>query len=145
MAKEDWNADEFRYQIRYRLDEPEADWHEFEVEDPLQNRVIIRDQPTFRKYLVQVRAVNSVGPSILEPQTLIGYSGEDGNATLRKIKVHRFSLNESILSCFSTGPCSIWPRSGASQCDCCQIYLGPCSITFSKWTLQGIQGSVRSS
>lgn len=34
--------------------------------------------PTFRKFEVQVRAVNSIGPSIVEPEIVMGYSGEDG-------------------------------------------------------------------
>ncbi|VDP03963.1 unnamed protein product [Soboliphyme baturini] len=77
MDKMDWNGDRFRYLVRYKLDEPGAQWEEFEVEDPLQNSVTIRDQPTFRKYLVQVVALNAIGRSLMEPQTAIGYSGED--------------------------------------------------------------------
>lgn len=35
MDKEDWNAKDFLYVIRYRLNEQGAEWHEFRVEDPL--------------------------------------------------------------------------------------------------------------
>ena len=77
MEKEDWNGEELRYLVRYRLDESGAEWKEFAVEDPKAESTTIRDQPTFRKYLVQVRALNVNGPSIVNPETIIGYSGED--------------------------------------------------------------------
>jgi hypothetical protein len=35
MPKEDWNANQLIYVIRYRLSEPGADWIEFKVEDPM--------------------------------------------------------------------------------------------------------------
>lgn len=105
MEKEDWNGEELRYLVRHKLDEPGTEWKEFQVEDPLAEAATIRDQPTFRKYLVQVpfpsptpslcslptqppnayaiqvRAVNVNGPSIATPDTIIGYSGEDGWAS----------------------------------------------------------------
>ncbi|KRX92493.1 Neuroglian [Trichinella pseudospiralis] len=77
MSKEECNGERFRYLIRYRLDEPGASWEEFEVEDPLQDHVVIRDQPTFRKYVVQVQAVNAIGRSLMTPEMYIGYSGQD--------------------------------------------------------------------
>jgi hypothetical protein len=78
MEKEQWNGETFRYVVRYRFDSPGAEWHEFEVEDPLQDRVVLRDQPTFRKYLVQVGARNKHGDSLTPPETVSGYSGESG-------------------------------------------------------------------
>ncbi|CAB3409266.1 unnamed protein product [Caenorhabditis bovis] len=72
-----WNAPNMQYLVKYKLDEPGHGWTEFLVEDSLANFTIIRDQPTFRRYLIKVQAVNSIGPSIVEPETLIGYSGED--------------------------------------------------------------------
>ncbi|KAJ1346556.1 IG [Parelaphostrongylus tenuis] len=77
MDKYYWNAPNLQYLIRYKLDEPHLAWTEFMVEDPLANHTIIRGQPTFREFLVQVRAVNAIGPSILEPETVKGFSGED--------------------------------------------------------------------
>ncbi|KRX49813.1 Neuroglian, partial [Trichinella murrelli] len=77
MSKEECNGERFRYLIRYRLDEPGTSWEEFEVEDPLQDHVVIRDQPTFRKYVVQVQAVNAIGRSLMTPEMYIGYSGQD--------------------------------------------------------------------
>ncbi|KFD63270.1 hypothetical protein M514_10852, partial [Trichuris suis] len=88
MNKEDWNGERFRYLVRYRLDEPGAKWEEFEVEDPLENHTVIRDQPTFRRYVVQVQAVNSIGLSLVEPNLVIGYSGEDApTASPKNVKI----------------------------------------------------------
>lgn len=35
MDKYDWNAPELRYLIRYRMNKPDEQWHQFLVEDPL--------------------------------------------------------------------------------------------------------------
>ncbi|KAK6014051.1 fibronectin type III domain protein, partial [Ostertagia ostertagi] len=78
MEKYYWNAPHLQYLVRYKLDEPHTAWTEFVVEDPMANHTIIREQPTFRRFQVQVRAVNAIGPSILEPDTVKGFSGEDG-------------------------------------------------------------------
>ncbi|KAI1716969.1 fibronectin type III domain-containing protein [Ditylenchus destructor] len=115
MDKMEWNAPELRYLIRYRLtkadpkldmlsskmesggkqDENSGKWHEFFVEDPLVNETIIRDQPTFQQYEVQVRAVNSMGYSAVSPKTAVGYSGEDfprmAPKNLRVIGFHNHS------------------------------------------------------
>ncbi|GMT24852.1 hypothetical protein PFISCL1PPCAC_16149, partial [Pristionchus fissidentatus] len=77
LDKYDWNAPRLQYLVRYRLKEPDVAWSEFVVEDSHSNHTIIREMPTFRKFEVQVRAVNSIGPSIVEPEIVLGYSGED--------------------------------------------------------------------
>lgn len=77
MEKEEWNAEDFRYLVKYRLDKPGAEWRNVTIEDPLADRAIIREQPVFEKYVVQVIAVNRIGPSIEEPRNVIGWSGED--------------------------------------------------------------------
>uniref|UniRef100_A0A915CMW2 Contactin n=1 Tax=Ditylenchus dipsaci TaxID=166011 RepID=A0A915CMW2_9BILA len=89
MDKLDWNAPGLKYLIRYRkssgksrMEEPQ--WNEFFVEDPMVNETIIRDQPTFEAYEVQVRAVNSKGYSALPPPTAKGFSGEDFPQTAPK-------------------------------------------------------------
>lgn len=76
MDKYYWNAPNLQYLVRYKLDEPHTAWTEFLVEDSLANHTIIREQPTFRAFAVQVRAVNAMGPSILEPEIVKGFSGE---------------------------------------------------------------------
>ncbi|KAH7725494.1 immunoglobulin I-set domain-containing protein [Aphelenchoides avenae] len=95
MDKYDWNAPELRYLIRYRMNKPDEQWHEFLVEDPLANHTIIREQPTYQEYQIQVRAVNAEGMSSLEPTTVIGYSGEDvpeePPQNLRVESVHNYS------------------------------------------------------
>ena len=68
-----------------------------------QNFTIIRDQPTFRKYLIQVQSVNSVGPSIVEPEIHDAWSGEDGwfasnNTTI--FKVVEFQYPMKLLTTF---------------------------------------------
>ncbi|KAL3080036.1 hypothetical protein niasHT_034594 [Heterodera trifolii] len=79
LARNVWNAPGLKYLVRYRQmdDSAPADWHEFFVEDPFANQTTIREQPTFRPFLVQVRAVNSRGFSAIEPETVLGWSGED--------------------------------------------------------------------
>ncbi|CAI5447225.1 unnamed protein product [Caenorhabditis angaria] len=72
-----WNAPNMQYLVKYKLDDTIHGWTEFLVEDSLANFTIIRDQPTFRRYLIQVQAVNSIGPSIVEPEIFEGWSGED--------------------------------------------------------------------
>ncbi|KAK6051770.1 fibronectin type III domain protein, partial [Cooperia oncophora] len=61
----------------------------------LKNHTIIREQPTFRPFQVQVRAVNAIGPSILEPDIVKGFSGEDVPSTppnnFRVAKIMNFS------------------------------------------------------
>lgn len=44
----------------------------------------MREQPTFRPYLVQVRAANARGFSSAEPLTHLGWSGEDGKRNCAK-------------------------------------------------------------
>uniref|UniRef100_A0A1I7WMD6 Protein-tyrosine-phosphatase n=1 Tax=Heterorhabditis bacteriophora TaxID=37862 RepID=A0A1I7WMD6_HETBA len=77
MNKYLWNAPNLQYLVRYKLNEPHTAWTEFMVEDSLENHTIIREQPTFREFLVQIKAMNAMGPSIIEPDTVKGYSGED--------------------------------------------------------------------
>lgn len=97
MARHQWNGPGLKYLVRYRLtddrnnvtnrggkteedregDGSGAKWHEFFVEDPFANSTIIREQPTFRPYHVQVRAVNVQGFSAAEPDIVLGWSGED--------------------------------------------------------------------
>ncbi|KHJ92627.1 fibronectin type III domain protein, partial [Oesophagostomum dentatum] len=67
MDKYYWNAPNLQYLVRNGQ-------NRYTI---LQNQTTIREQPTFREFLVQVRAVNAIGPSILEPETIKGYSGED--------------------------------------------------------------------
>ncbi|KAF7638211.1 hypothetical protein Mgra_00002441 [Meloidogyne graminicola] len=79
LPKEYWNAPGLNYLIRYRrkLNLNETKWKELLIEDPFANQTIIREQPTFVPYQVQVRAINSLGFSVEEPLIIEGWSGED--------------------------------------------------------------------
>ncbi|VDK39844.1 unnamed protein product [Gongylonema pulchrum] len=67
MDKYDWNGPGLRYIVRYRLNEPGA------------NHTVVREQPTFREYLVQVEALNNFGRAVVKPASVKGFSGEDGD------------------------------------------------------------------
>uniref|UniRef100_A0A915BHP1 Uncharacterized protein n=2 Tax=Parascaris TaxID=6254 RepID=A0A915BHP1_PARUN len=81
MDKYEWNAPDLQYIVRYRLNQQGAQWKETHIEDPLANHTVIRDQPTFKEYIVQVEAVNRVGKSIIEPVSVTGFSGEDDSTS----------------------------------------------------------------
>ncbi|CAJ0931542.1 unnamed protein product, partial [Mesorhabditis belari] len=98
MEKIDWNAPHLQYQIRYKLNNPSVAWDEFIVEDPLANNTIIREQPTYKEYLVQVRAVNAIGASINEPEIVKGFSGEDEPTEAPGAFSHGEFLNFSSLN-----------------------------------------------
>ena len=68
----------------FRLNRNGEMWKQFLVEDPMANHTIIREQPTFQEYQVQVRSVNSEGHSLVDPETIVGYSGEDGIRSIEK-------------------------------------------------------------
>lgn len=83
MDKELWNAQGLYYVVRYRLAEAASpldnvEWMERRIEDPFLDHTEIRELPSYRKYFVQVKAINSLGASLDQPQTVEGYSGEDG-------------------------------------------------------------------
>ncbi|VDM40547.1 unnamed protein product [Toxocara canis] len=99
MDKYEWNAPDLHYNVRYKLNEPGAQWKETHIEDPLANHTVIRDQPTFREYLVQVEAVNRVGKSIIEPLSVIGFSGEDG----RRLSSSTLARSYKKQCCFRGG------------------------------------------
>uniref|UniRef100_A0A914LB34 Uncharacterized protein n=2 Tax=Meloidogyne incognita TaxID=6306 RepID=A0A914LB34_MELIC len=97
LPRDRWNAPGLRYLVRYRrLDTKDGDWNEFLVEDPFANQTIIREQPTFRPYQVQIRAINSLGFSALEPPIVEGWSGEDvpteSPKNLRLAEHHNYSF-----------------------------------------------------
>ncbi|KAM3726416.1 Neuroglian [Dirofilaria immitis] len=77
MDKYDWNGPGLQYIVRYRLNEPGETWTEIRIEDPLANHTVVREQPTFREYLIQVESLNNFGRAIVKPTSVKGYSGED--------------------------------------------------------------------
>lgn len=82
MPKELWNAPGLYYVVRYQAEKSEFGddyWFERRIEDPFLDHTEIRDLPIFKRFRVQVKAFNSVGESLEEPKTIIGYSGEDSS------------------------------------------------------------------
>uniref|UniRef100_A0A8R1TTT8 Uncharacterized protein n=1 Tax=Onchocerca volvulus TaxID=6282 RepID=A0A8R1TTT8_ONCVO len=77
MDKYDWNGPGLEYIVRYKLNEPGKTWTEIRIEDPLANHTVVREQPTFREYLIQVESWNNFGRAIVKPTSVKGYSGED--------------------------------------------------------------------
>ncbi|MCP9266074.1 Neuroglian [Dirofilaria immitis] len=66
MDKYDWNGPGLQ-----------ETWTEIRIEDPLANHTVVREQPTFREYLIQVESLNNFGRAIVKPTSVKGYSGED--------------------------------------------------------------------
>lgn len=102
MDKELWNAPGLRYIVRYRLAETlspndNVSWIERHIDDPFMDHTNIRELPSYRKFLVQVNAINSKGPSLDKPRDVEGYSGEDGR---------KFSYFEQFIVCKCNGYCS---------------------------------------
>uniref|UniRef100_A0A1I8EU60 Immunoglobulin I-set domain-containing protein n=3 Tax=Wuchereria bancrofti TaxID=6293 RepID=A0A1I8EU60_WUCBA len=77
MDKYDWNGPGLQYIVRYKFNKPGEAWTEIRIEDPLANYTVIREQPTFREYLIQVESLNSFGRAVVKPTSVKGYSGED--------------------------------------------------------------------
>ncbi|ALC49261.1 Nrg [Drosophila busckii] len=77
MPEIEHNAPKFQYRVSWKRDIPAAAWENKEIYDWRQDNIVIADQPTFVKYLVKVVAINERGVSNIDPEELIGYSGED--------------------------------------------------------------------
>jgi hypothetical protein len=89
MPEIEHNAPGFKYEVKWRKeDEGESEWHTREVTDWRVGEIIIPNQPTYRPYTIQVRALNSKGDSSMAPTKVRGHSGQDvpteapGNFTL---------------------------------------------------------------
>jgi hypothetical protein len=73
----EWNGQGFGYEITYR---PKAggEWKTVEVNDPFSDKVTIEfsEPQPFKPYEVRVKSKNNVGPSLVEPATVDGWTGE---------------------------------------------------------------------
>lgn len=76
MDKEDWNGDQLRYIVRYWPDEPNPSMQSIEINDPWQNRFVVRELPIYKRYRAHVQAANSIGTSIAMPTNVTGYTAE---------------------------------------------------------------------
>ncbi|XP_048450824.1 neural cell adhesion molecule L1-like, partial [Rhincodon typus] len=69
----DWNGPEIEYIVKWRQLAEGNQWKELVVES---SPYTVNNTPTFAPYQIQVQASNQLGVGP-EPQTVIGYSGED--------------------------------------------------------------------
>jgi len=78
MPEIDHNSPKFRYRIQWKPDDGTSNWETVTIRDWRTNEFVIENQPTYRPYLIRVRAVNEKGESNVAPTELRGYSGQDG-------------------------------------------------------------------
>lgn len=75
MPRDEWNAENFAYKILYRKQGKRGKWTEIEVEDPFSDKHTIDlgdQQHPWDPYEVMVKAVNSKGPSLIDPLVVVG-------------------------------------------------------------------------
>uniref|UniRef100_A0A1I7RH52 Neuroglian n=1 Tax=Bursaphelenchus xylophilus TaxID=6326 RepID=A0A1I7RH52_BURXY len=78
MPRDEWNGQDFGYEVLYRPKEEGGQWKTMEVSDPFSDTATIEfenPQP-MKPYEVQVKSKNRHGPSLVEPQTIEGTTGE---------------------------------------------------------------------
>lgn len=78
MEPADHNGENFRYLVGYRLKgEDEGEFQELRVDDWRSSEAVIPKQPTFREYVIYVKAANSQGEAPSSNlKKKIGYSGQ---------------------------------------------------------------------
>ena len=68
----------FRYIVQWKPDDgSQGNWLREEIKDWKQSELTVPNQPTYRPYIIRVRAMNEVGESSVAPVEVIGYSGQD--------------------------------------------------------------------
>ncbi|XP_037068395.1 neuroglian-like isoform X3 [Pollicipes pollicipes] len=77
MSKIDHNAPKFRYLVRWKRNESNAEWNQKVIMDWRRGHLVIPNQPTYVPYKIRVDALNELGESVVESAEVIGYSGED--------------------------------------------------------------------
>jgi len=78
MQEIDHNAPKFKYQIQWKPDDGDSPWQLEEIKDWKQGDYVINDQPTYRPYLIKIRALNEIGESNVAPTETRGFSGQAG-------------------------------------------------------------------
>lgn len=70
----------FGYEVQYRP-KTGGEWKTVDVSDPFSDKVTIEfsEPQPFKPYEVRVRSKNNIGPSLVEPETISGYTGEVKN------------------------------------------------------------------
>jgi hypothetical protein len=77
MPEIDHNAPQFHYRVSYKRDVAGAEWTKQDIYDWKIGELLVRDQPTFQRYKIEVQAVNEKGESNIAVKSIEGYSGED--------------------------------------------------------------------
>ncbi|XP_023242973.1 neuroglian-like [Centruroides sculpturatus] len=78
MPPIDHNAPEFFYKVFWKRDDDlEGNWEFVKITDWKQNRHIVYNQPTFKRYRIKVEAHNYIGQANDVATEVIGFSGED--------------------------------------------------------------------
>ncbi|CAG7826051.1 unnamed protein product [Allacma fusca] len=71
------NAPKFRYIVQWKLNDGTERWNREEIKDWRRSDLTVPNQPTYRPYLIRVRAINERGESNVAPTEVQGYSGQD--------------------------------------------------------------------
>lgn len=78
MDRQHHNAPGFFYKIYWRRDDaPDSDYNTHIIADWKESKYVVTNQPTFVPYRIRVEAHNSLGQSTMQPDEVIGYSGQD--------------------------------------------------------------------
>uniref|UniRef100_A0A6G1SAQ6 Neuroglian n=1 Tax=Aceria tosichella TaxID=561515 RepID=A0A6G1SAQ6_9ACAR len=72
------HAPGFRYKIYWRRDDiPNSEFNTHIINDWKESKFVVTNQPTFVPYRIKVEAQNNRGQSLMAPDEVIGYSGQD--------------------------------------------------------------------
>ncbi|XP_014218547.1 neuroglian isoform X2 [Copidosoma floridanum] len=92
MPQIEHNAPKFMYRVYYKRDIPGEKWTIEDVHNWKQNTLRVNNQPTYERYRIKVAAINEKGECRVQPEEIIGYSGEDvplqapGNFSLVQVR-----------------------------------------------------------
>lgn len=79
MPEIEHHAPRFYYEVWWKRDIPGIKWETQTIPKWEQGDFVVRNTPTFEKYIVKVIAANERGQASATAREIEGYSGEDGN------------------------------------------------------------------
>lgn len=106
MPEIEHNAPHFQYRVYWKRDIPAEKYNTEDIFDWEQSSILIRDQPTFQKYLIKVVAINEQGESSTAAKEVVGYSGED-RPTLAPTNFTMVQVTDSTSALLSWNPVPI--------------------------------------
>ncbi|KAG5892872.1 hypothetical protein JTB14_032595 [Gonioctena quinquepunctata] len=77
MLQIEHNGPGFKYRVYWKRNIPGKDYEYREILDYKQDSFVISNQLSYQQYRIKIIAVNELGETIVSPQEVIGYSGED--------------------------------------------------------------------